>query len=1649
MNRMWIAADASFRAAVELLNDIQWLDESSLRTGTLLPARVAEVAKQRKIERVARAEILDAPDPPGPNFPRRRAYAESFARSFTVMEGLEQVIAALSAKTNSQVQLHLDSAKRQLSIARYERWQHRLRFHRPGDSSSARGWGGLWEQEGEIYTGLRDYNPYIPFHVYRDSVIYRLVDTTVRDDLRRAVFVERRPRRATVEALQLEVDAVSAKLDHAAGLLAALQREFDSVKAVAGREERLTSARYWLTGARRYFNSASKTLSFARRDVERARRAPPGEADFERTRAGVLRETGVLFHVEATETELGWLVFCLRRIPGMLDDARGIPAHPPAPPLFAGAWIGTQTRAEHAKEIAVVARELRDARVYAETRALIAGRLPPAATSTAFTAADQHVAAARRELAGFFVAADAKILVFFADRVQRELGEARADVAAGLAALDREVEPNALALELRLRDATAAVDAAAAQLARGETHLAANLALPTGVTYAAALRGLEAEWQQIDQHGATPHRLVRRYDREEQVAVHRAHNRLARARREYLAAARAHLAKIRTALAGSPTLTPALLTTLTGDFVAAEADRRALREEILGARQLEDRIVRRIRVARTAAAARRPATEPAPGTVAAERRTWATRLAALGNDLVAAELALEAELVAKPPALQPAGDAATARSARLGAAANNLALARRELHERARFGLMFSFVVESGRWPLGLGEGFWRAHGGLRDAQADLVRAKGVTQAALVVWRDRSAADHGVAATEGVALTEELDRLRREGKTVPAGADAARQEGALLIVARLGRQQSARNALNKAIADGTALAAAERERLLGEFLFAGALDVMLPPVARGFRALDAAARTARAPQPSPGPQPSPQRPQVPTGLTATRGTSDTHVDVSWTVRSGETYDVFRCMTAAAASCGDALASGLGRSPYRDATAPAGQTFHYRVRAKRGELESGLSAGAPGERRAADRDVASTMMTTTGDGTNAARGVGDIAVDGRGRVFAVAGDSDSVFRMDPDGTTTRILSSAGDGTHSLDRPTAVAATPGGDALVAGGDSDNVFRVEADGDVTRVMSSTGDGTHALDFPADVAVEADGDVVVAGRDSDNVFRVTGEGTVTRIVSSTGDGTNALDAPVAVAATPGGDVYVAGRDSNNVFRVATDGTVTQVASSRGDGTNALRGPSGLAVEASGDVLVAAGDTAFRVTPTGTVTTVYRGTATGTPRMVGLRDVAAGGDGQIFVSGHGSDNVLAIAPDGTVQEVLSATGDATTAMDGPAGLAADAAGNVYVAGQLSGNAFRVSTRLHKVLASTDSGSFPVRRPVALAVAEDGRLYVADRDRGRLYTVTEGDVLEGSFPLAAASPSRVSVPRPGALALDGGQNFYVAGQASDSAVRGAAWAPTALRELVTAVGDGRRRLLDPTAVLVGSSQTVYVAGGRSDNVLRVTAAGALSQLIDRSGDGTHRLDHPSALARHRDGTLYVAGRDSDNVFRVTGEGVVSRVLGRAGAGGHALDGPAALALNAAGDLFVASAENDNVFRVPATGAATRVVSATGDGVNALDRPVALSVDAEGVLYVAGGDSHNVFAVSPQGAVSQLIGPSGDGTTRFHAPLALVARGRGELAVATAGRRGANAIPAAVFRLDARPAVPPPAPAPAPEPPTPSPAPAPQPSPNPQ
>ncbi|HWJ96502.1 MAG TPA: NHL repeat-containing protein, partial [Telluria sp.] len=289
--------------------------------------------------------------------------------------------------------------------------------------------------------------------------------------------------------------------------------------------------------------------------------------------------------------------------------------------------------------------------------------------------------------------------------------------------------------------------------------------------------------------------------------------------------------------------------------------------------------------------------------------------------------------------------------------------------------------------------------------------------------------------------------------------------------------------------------------------------------------------------------------------------------------------------------------------------------------------------------------------------------------------------------------------------------------------------------------------------------LAVDADGAVYVAdGGDSNRIRKIARDGNVSTVAGGAegfADGpgsTAAFNTPSAIALDRKGNLYVADTGNHAVRKVARDGAVITLAGggqpgfADGQGAAArFNGPVGIAVDEHGTVYLADtyNDRIRRIAPDGTVTTLA---GTGKP---GLADgpgaaaafdtptaIAVAKDGTLFVADTGNDAIRRIAADGTVSTFAAPAEDERRPL--------------------------------------------LRRPVGLALARDGWLYVA---------VGSGRILQ--------------------LAPDGG---YHALEHAEDALR-------------TGFGnDGTVRLFGPRGVALDGDGSVVVADAMAYRVERLSAS---------------------------------------------------------------------------------------------------------------------------------------------------------------------------------------------------------------------------------
>lgn len=257
-------------------------------------------------------------------------------------------------------------------------------------------------------------------------------------------------------------------------------------------------------------------------------------------------------------------------------------------------------------------------------------------------------------------------------------------------------------------------------------------------------------------------------------------------------------------------------------------------------------------------------------------------------------------------------------------------------------------------------------------------------------------------------------------------------------------------------------------------------------------------------------------------------------------------------------------------------------------------------------------------------------------------------------------------------------------------------------------------------------------------------------------------------------------------------------------------------------------------------------------------------------------------------------------------------------------------------------------------RPMGIALAPDGTLYVADANNHTIRRITPTGIVTTFVGKAGAKGS-----------LDG---------------TGAA-----------------ARFNSPVGLALDAQGALYVADAANQLIRKVTPAGVVTTLAGEAGtkgnaDGLGeqaRFNYPHSLAVGASGVIYVTDTDNHTIRRITAAGEVTTIAGAAAKKGSA-DGagtgarffhPSGIAVNAPGTLFVVDNGNHTIRTISPSGDVRTLAGVAGkagrtDGPGAaarFDWPNGIAVDAQGTLYVADNVNSTVRRITPTGETTTLAG----------------------------------------------------------------------------
>lgn len=519
-------------------------------------------------------------------------------------------------------------------------------------------------------------------------------------------------------------------------------------------------------------------------------------------------------------------------------------------------------------------------------------------------------------------------------------------------------------------------------------------------------------------------------------------------------------------------------------------------------------------------------------------------------------------------------------------------------------------------------------------------------------------------------------------------------------------------------------------------------------------------------------------------------------------------------------------------------------------------------------------------------------VGGLALSEDGRdLYLVDATHDRVEEFDLSGRLVRWWGGHGKAPGRFDFGGGAPGVPPGGGIALGGGhvyvsdtaNDRVERFSLDGGGATVWRGNLSSPHGLAFH-------DGHLYVTDTGAGRVLELTSRGGILRSAGSPGEGDGQFESPWDLAVSPTGEVLVA--DDNNHRIVRLDRT--------------------LGVERIWAVQSSQSPSEGMRPNFGSVQVAY-------PRAI-----AVSGAGDVYVADAAASQILEYGPSG---EPLRSWGRSALSYGEfvqPRDVAATPAGGVAVADTL-GRRIETFDSRRAFAASLDGGAeilgTHLFKPVALALAPGGTLWVADQENGLVRHLSGSGHLLGTLEVPGSGGRP---PEADAVAVGPRGELYVADAASGEILR---YSPSGT---LLGLWDGARAAAGragPLALAVARSGEVYLAESAEDRIERFSAEGRLLAAWGRRGSGAGEMREPDGIALDASGEVFVSDRGNDRIEEFGERGSLLREWGALGGAPGELDGPAGLSLECNGSLLVADTYNNRVESFAGVAAPARCTSA--------------------------------------------------------------------------------------------------------------------------
>lgn len=248
--------------------------------------------------------------------------------------------------------------------------------------------------------------------------------------------------------------------------------------------------------------------------------------------------------------------------------------------------------------------------------------------------------------------------------------------------------------------------------------------------------------------------------------------------------------------------------------------------------------------------------------------------------------------------------------------------------------------------------------------------------------------------------------------------------------------------------------------------------------------------------------------------------------------------------------------------------------------------------------------------------------------------------------------------------------------------------------------------------------------------------------------------------------------------------------------------------------------------------------------------------------DGRIFVLDTNHSRILEIDDEGNVLQVLDSQSDGRLALQGPMAITAYD-GMLYVANSGGGNVIVLDPEgvVERVISPQVAPAEHPLRPIGIAVARNGHIFLSDPDNHRILHLDEEGALVSSLGSGARDSGEYGLNTPGGLSLDARGNLYVVDMLNYAMKK---YSPSGKFLLqVGEAGDTEGTFSRPKAVAVDTDGRIFVSDTLQVAVEVFASDGRYAGFIGRHNPEDRRSDSifqaPHGLKIVGD-TLYVVDR---------------------------------------------------------------------------------------------------------------------------------------------------------------------------------------------